>query len=133
VFGWLADRADRLVLLASLGVALAALAAVLAAVLAAAVDVDGLAYVAAFALGGVVMAFYAIGLTVLGERVAPAQLVVANTTFLFSYEAGAVGGPLLGGLALDLWRPHGLAVVVAAVGLLLAGYVVGARRTAHRG
>ncbi len=122
--GWLADRVDRLRLLAVLGVALAVLAVVLAAL----VDVPGVAFAAAFALGGVVLAFYALGLTVLGQQVPTAQLVLANAAFLMSYEAGAVGGPLLGGLAMDLWPPHGLAVVVAAAGLLLAGYAVRARR-----
>ncbi len=125
--GWLADRVDRLRLLAALGVALAVLSVVLAAL----VDVPGVAYVAAFALGGVVLAFYALGLTVLGQRVPARQLVVANAAFLVSYEAGAVGGPLLGGLAMDLWPPHGLAVVVAAAGLSLAGYALRVRRSAR--
>ncbi len=128
LLGWLADRVDRLRLLAVLGVALAVLAVVLAAL----VDVPGVAFVAAFALGGVVLAFYALGLTVLGQQVPRGQLVLANAAFLVSYEAGAVGGPLLGGLAMDLWPPHGLAVVVAATGLLLAGYAVRAGRAARR-
>ncbi len=125
-FGWLADRVDRLGLLAVLGVALAVLAVVMAVL----VDVPGVAFAAAFALGGVVLAFYALGLTVLGQQVPTGQLVLANAAFLVSYEAGAVGGPLLGGLAMDLWPPHGLAVVVAAAGLALAGYVLRVRRTA---
>jgi MFS family permease len=86
---------DRLTLLAGLGIALA----VLALVLAWSVDVPGVALAAAFALGGVVLAFYALGLTILGQQVPAGRLVLANAGFLMTYEAGAVGGPLLAG-----WR-----------------------------
>lgn len=112
--GWLADHVDRTRLLTALGLVLAVGA------LAFARFVGGggwPAYAAAFALGGVVIAFYAVGLTMLGERVATAQLAVANGAFLIAYEAGATVGPVLGGLAMDWWRPHGLALMVAVVGV----------------
>lgn len=119
--GWLADHVDRGRLLAALGTVLA-LGAVGFALL---VGTGGLpAYLAAFALGGVVVAFYAVGLTMLGERVPTGQLVVANAGFLVSYELGATVGPVLGGAAMDLWRPHGLAVMVAVVGLAFAAVVL---------
>ncbi len=122
--GWLADRVDRLRLLAALGVGLAVLTALLAVVIAA----GAVAFAAAFALGGVVLAFYALGLTVLGQQVPPGQLVLANAGFLMAYEAGAVAGPLLGGLAMDVWPPHGVAVVIVAAGLGIAAYARRARR-----
>lgn len=124
--GWLADHVDRGRLLAGLGAVLAVGAAGFAVL----VGGGGLpAYVAAFALGGVVIAFYAVGLTMLGERVPAAQLVVANAGFLVSYELGATVGPLLGGAAMDVWRPHGLAVVVAVVGVAFAVVVTRSGRT----
>lgn len=114
LIGWLADRVDRVRLLATLGVLLALLAIGFALAL----DGGGFArYAAAFALGGVVVGFYGVGLTMLGERVPTAQLAVANAAFLMSYEAGATVGPVLGGAAIDVWRPHGLVVLVVAVGL----------------
>lgn len=116
--GWLADRVDRTALLAALGVLLAALAVLLATV----ITMAGPAFAAAFTLGGVVMAFYAVGLALLGQRVPRERLVVANAGFLMAYEGGAVVGPLLGGVAIDVWPPHGIAVVTAAAGLALAGY-----------
>lgn len=124
--GWLADRIDRTTLLSALGVALAALAALLAVL----ISVDGLAFAAAFLLGGVVMAFYGVGLALLGQRVARERLVVANAGFLMASQAGAVIGPLVGGVAMDAWPPHGLAVVSAAVGLALAAYTWSVRRRA---
>lgn len=116
--GTLADRMDRIRLLAGLGAALAAGVGGLTL----AVGSFAASLVAAFLLGGVVTGFYLVGLAVVGERVPAASLATANAAYLMSYEAGAVVGPLVGGVALDLWRPHGLAVVMAAVGLVvLAG------------
>jgi MFS family permease len=122
--GWLADRIDRTALLAALGVALAALAVLLAAV----IGTDGPAFAAAFVLGGVVMAFYAVGLALLGQHVPRERLVVANAGFLTAYEAGAVVGPLVGGAAIDAWPPHGIAVVTVAAGLALAVHTWTVRR-----
>jgi MFS family permease len=113
VVGTLADRLDRVRLLAGLGLALAA--GVLGLATAAGSFPAGL--VAAFLLGGVVTGFYSVGLAVLGSRVPVASLAAANAAYLMSYEAGAVVGPLVGGAAIDVWQPHGLAVVMAAAGL----------------
>jgi MFS family permease len=121
--GWLADHVDRTALLAALGVALAALAALLAVL----ITVDGLAFAAAFVLGGVVMAFYAVGLALLGQHVPRQRLVLANAGFLMAYETGAVVGPLLGGIAIDDWPPHGIVLVTATAGLALAAYAWSAR------
>ena len=124
--GWLADHVDRVRLLTLLGLTLSAGAVVFALL----VGGGGpAAYVAAFALGGVAIAFYAVGLTMLGERVATAQLAVANGAFLISYEVGATVGPVLGGVAMDVWRPHGMAVLVAVVGV---GFAVLVRRIERR-
>jgi hypothetical protein len=84
--------------------------------------------VVVFVLGGVVMAFYAVGLTLLGEQVAPAHLVVANAAFLVSYEAGATGGPLLVGVSLDVAPRVGLGGIIAMTGLLAAVLVLRRRR-----
>jgi MFS family permease len=112
--GWLADRVDRRRLLAWLGLLLAVGSAGFAVLVG---QGGAAAYLAAFVLGGVVIAFYAVGLTMLGEQVPPHRLAVANGAFLVSYEAGATVGPVVGGAAMDVWPPHGLAVLVVAVGL----------------
>ncbi|WP_336921687.1 MFS transporter [Aquipuribacter sp. SD81] len=115
--GWLADHVDRTQVLVGLGAALAVVSTALAPVVAAA---GPAAFAVAFVLGGVVMGFYAVGLTMLGEQVPPAVLAAANGAFLVAYETGATVGPVLGGAATDLWRPHGLVVLVAAVGVAFA-------------
>jgi len=132
LIGWLADHVDRARLLAGLGGALAVGALGFAGL----VERGGPAsYLAAFALGGVVVGFYAVGLTMLGERVPTGQLAVANAGFLVSYELGATVGPVLGGAAMDLWRPHGLAVLVAGVGVGFAVLVLrrGDRQSGQQG
>jgi len=115
--GWLADRVDRSRLLSWLGVALAVTAVATGLF----IRDGGTGHIATFALGGVVLGFYAVGLTILGERVAPGQLAVANAAFLMAYETGAIGGPLLTGAAMDLWPAHGFIAVLATAGLVFAG------------
>ncbi|MGF1661514.1 MAG: MFS transporter [Kineosporiaceae bacterium] len=116
VVGTLADRLDRVRVLAGLGVALS----VGVTGLAAAAGSFPASLVAAFLLGGVATGFYSVGLAVLGSRVPVASLAAANAAYLMSYEAGAVVGPLVGGGAIDVWRPHGLGVVMALAGLAFA-------------
>jgi MFS family permease len=74
--------------------------------------------------GGMMYGFYTQGIALLGETFAPAELADANTIFVVVYCAGALAGPTLGGLAMDLWPPYGFvmflsaAAAVVIVGLL---------------
>jgi len=114
--GWLADRFDRRRLLTALCAALALAVTALALTLG-----DGApAIAAAFVLGGVVMSFYAVGLAILGQHVPVERLALANAAFLMAYESGAVVGPLVGGAAMDVWKPHGVALVMVAVAAAFA-------------
>ena len=111
--GWLADHVDRRRLLAALGVVLAVGAAGFAAL----VGRGGLRRLRRGLRPG------RGGRRLLRRRAhharrarrRPAQLVVANAGFLVAYEVGATVGPVLGGAAMDLWRPHGLAPSLVAV------------------
>jgi MFS family permease len=126
--GWLADRIDRARLLAGLGAALAVGAVGLAMSLSSAPSSPLPALVATVLLGGVVTGFYAVGLAVMGQRVPVERLAMANAAFLVSYETGAVIGPITGGAAMDVSSPHGLAVLMAMVGVAFA-VLVGRWRT----
>lgn len=115
--GWLADRIERRRLLlacALVGVAGAALMP------AASGDPVHLAVVL-FVWGGVVAGLYTVGLTHLGSRYKGLDLVSANAAFVMMYASGVVVGPAAIGAGMDAWRPHGLAVVMAAI---LAIYAV---------
>ncbi len=64
--------------------------------------------------------FYTQGIALLGESYPHADLADANTVFVMVYCVGGLVGPLLGGLAMDCWRPNGLLVFLSIAPLLLA-------------
>lgn len=113
--GLLADRIDKRKLLLGLAVVGGVAAVGLPAV---AGSVAGLV-LALMTIGGVTAGLYTVGLTHLGARLRGAQLASANAAFVFMYAVGMLVGPAGMGAGLDVWEPHGLAVVVA---VLLLGY-----------
>jgi MFS family permease len=115
--GMLADRFDRRMLLivcAAGGIVGAGLTPfVIAAPLA--------IYALLFFWGGILLGIYTIGLTLVGQRFKGAQLASANAAYVMLYAIGLLAGPLAEGVALDAWNPHGLMVVLAAIGM---GYLI---------
>lgn len=110
VFGALADRFDTrtiLALCAALGLAGAVLLPVYGAD-----PWSGLPLV--FVWGGAMAAFYTVGLAHLGARFKGAELSAANGAFALLYAFGTILGPGIAGIGIDVWRPHGLAVVIGA-------------------
>jgi MFS family permease len=78
-----------------------------------------------FFFGGVVVGMYTVGLTLLGERFKGANLAAANAAFVMMFSLGALVGPPMAGVAMDLWNPHGLIVAMSGLcGLyvLVAGW-----------
>ncbi len=71
-----------------------------------------------FLWGGVIVGLYTVGLTELGARFQGADLVGANAAFVMLFGLGAISGPPLSGMAMDLWDPHGLAVCLALLSLV---------------
>lgn len=109
--GWLADRLERRRLL--LGCALVGVAG---AALMPAASADPMALGAVlFVWGGVISGLYTVGLTHLGGRYRGLDLVSANAAFVMMYACGVVVGPAAMGAGLDIWRPHGIAVVMALI------------------
>jgi MFS family permease len=70
--------------------------------------------------GGTMYGFYTQGIALLGDSYPSEDLAAANSVFIVVYCLGGLLGPSLGGLAMDLWRPHGLVIFLSAVPLLLA-------------
>jgi MFS family permease len=127
--GWLSDKLGRLAVIRVC--AAAGLVGALSVPLLAGA-VSGL-----FALlllwGGLATAVYPVALSMAGERFGGPELVSVNAAIIMSYGLGALAGPVLGGIALDLWNPHGLPALFAVLfaGLLaasLAARPVAARR-----
>lgn len=109
--GMLADRFDRrglLILCALTGVAGAVLTPF-------AIRDPAAMYVLLFFWGGIIMGIYTIGLTLVGERFKGGELASANAAYVMLYAGGLFAGPMVGGVALDAWNPHGLMVELAAI------------------
>ncbi|MCY4035591.1 MAG: MFS transporter [Hyphomicrobiales bacterium] len=63
-----------------------------------------------FLFGGIVSGLYTVGLTLVGQRFRGANITAANALFLVLYSLGSLSGPIVGGVSMDIWNPHGLAV-----------------------
>lgn len=112
--GWLADRMDRRRLL--LGAALVTAACTVMLPVALPHPLARLALL--IVLGGAVLSFYTLGLTVLGSGFTGAALPGANLLFILVYDIGMLVGPPIGGWAMKLWVPHGMLASLAG-GLML--------------
>jgi len=115
--GMLADRFDRQ--RALVGCFLVALVCPL--LLPLTMSMELLKWAVLVAWGGATMAMYTLSLAVMGERFPRAELAGANAAFVIMYELGSVSGPVVSGGAMDLFGPHGLMAVLAAVA---AAYLV---------
>lgn len=69
-------------------------------------------------LGGSIFGLYTLGLIMLGDGFGVKSLVTANAMFIILYESGAVVGPALSGMAMDMWPDRGF------VGFLLVSAVL---------
>ena len=130
LLAWLASRFDRTLLLAVFTAAgvLASLALPLVPWMREVTtpglpwidDIGGvllISYLMVF--GGLRSAHYGIAVMLVGDRFRGADLPSATTVFGMMFCTGSIMGPAIGGLAMDLWNPHGLAGAVLVFHLLL--------------
>lgn len=110
VIGFLADRMNRMLLLAWF-VALTALATAVLPWIGEMGPVLAAIYLMIF--GGLRAGQYGLGVMLLGERFRGADLPSATAVFGFMFGIGSFMGPAISGVAIDLWDPHGLPFVVA--------------------
>lgn len=114
--GWLSDHLPRRSLIAGIGLAFASVALILPT----AIHNAWTGAFAAFALGGAVLGFYALGLAALSMRFARDELATANAAFVLFYQVGGIAGPLSAGAAMELDPALGFVTMLAAIGLVLA-------------
>ena len=92
-------------------------------------DVGGILLVGYLMIfGGIRAAHYGIAVMLVGDRFRGADLPSATTVFGLMFCSGSIMGPALGGLAMDLWDPHGLAGAVFLFHLLLLPLTLAAWR-----
>ena len=118
--GWLADTFSRTKVLLSLCAAFIVLSLALPWALGASVFAAGVA----FALGGIVLGFYTIGLAIIGDEVAPRDLASANAAFLVMYQIGGMIGPAAAGAAMTVAPVGGFVAAVSAIVLVGAFAII---------
>lgn len=106
--GWLGDRMDRMNLVAALALAAAGGALLWPLVL----GQTWLAFTVVFVWGGAFVGIYTMMLTIVGSRFSGPDLVGIYAAMGLFWGAGALVGPLLAGIAMDM-LDHGLPIFVA--------------------
>lgn len=120
--GLLSDRMDRRALLLAIAIGSVALSLAMPA---ASASWTGLAALT-FLWGGLISGLYPVALAHLGSRYRGAQLAAANAAFIMLYATGTLVAPPLMGGAMDVLRPQGLPLSIAAM-LGLYAVLVGLR------
>lgn len=110
-FSWLADRVDRMGMLAAF--VLLTIAGL--AVMPWAVQQPLLAGVFAFVFGGVEGMIYTLGVVLVGARFRGAMLAAATTLFTACWGVGTVIGPLLVGVGMDRFGAERMALVILLI------------------
>jgi MFS family permease len=121
LIGWLSDKVPRTVVLQLCGL-VGLVGAIAIANLAAWPQV---LFGILFLWGGIVSGIYPIALSMAGDRFRGTELVTVNAAMIIAYGLGALAGPALGGIAMDVRNPQGLLWLFT---LLFAGLLVIARR-----
>ncbi|MGD1879369.1 MAG: MFS transporter [Kiloniellaceae bacterium] len=114
--GWLLDRCARPTVIAGCALTAAATSALLPWSLHTALVFWPLLVL----LGGASFALYTGALTVLGERFRGSLLMAGSACFALAYGTGGTLGPLAGGTVLELFGPHAMPMLFAAVFFILA-------------
>jgi MFS family permease len=84
-------------------------------------DYPGLPAVA-FLYGGLMFSLYGLSVAHTNDHIGAGEVLAATRGLLFLYGLGAVSGPVLGGLMMDLFGPLGLPGISALLLLLLAAF-----------
>ena len=87
-----------------------------------------------FVWGGVASGIYPVALSMAGDRFQGTDLVAINAAIIMAYGLGALAGPALGGVAIDIRDPQGLLwlFVLLFVGLLAVTRAYSRSATAAR-
>lgn len=123
--GWLGDRMDRMRLVGGLGVA----AGLGALVWPLALTSEFATYALLFLWGGAFVGVYTIMLAVVGSQFQGSDLIGIYAAMGLMWGVGALVGPVLAGLAMELSR-HGLAFFAAAACLAFAASSAISRKAA---
>jgi MFS family permease len=123
LIGWLSDKLPRIAALRLCGV-VGLLGAILVVNVAASPPT---LFCVLFVWGGIASGIYPVALSMVGDRFRGTELVTVNAAMIIAYGLGALAGPALGGVAMDIRNPQGLLWLFA---LLFACLLAATRFTA---
>ena len=104
LIGWLSDKLSRTAALRLCGVV-----GLFGALLVMNVSVSRpVLFGLLFVWGGIASGIYPVALSMAGDQFRGTELVTVNAAMIIAYGLGALAGPALGGLAMDVWNPQGL-------------------------
>ena len=79
------------------------------------VAVPGLLWITLFLWWGFFAGVYTVAMILAGQWFKGVELATAMAAFGVYWGMGAFAGPLIGGVSMDLWNPHGLALTLVIV------------------
>jgi len=112
--GWLADKVDKRKLMIFISLVTIATLSILPLVFAAPL----MRLATLFILGGAIMSFYSLGLTILGEQFKGSLLASANASFIFFLCLGEIIGPPVIGTAMDIFGTFAFGWSMALISLV---------------
>ncbi len=119
--GWLADRYDKTRLM----IYISCVSVIALAILPAIFDIAVMRFLFLFIIGGSIMSFYSLGLTLLGQEFKGKVLASANASFIFFLSLGEILGPPVVGAAMDLFGNNAFGWFMALIGLIYLIIFVG--------
>ncbi|SDD96976.1 MFS transporter [Rhodospira trueperi] len=126
--GWISDRFDRRPVIIVVSLAMAATSAGLVALamgdlldMSDWASVLGLLGLAAL-FGALASTLYPLAIALANDWIDPQDLVPASGGLLLAYSVGAVAGPIIASVLMDLMGPSGLFVLVVGVGVVVAAF-----------
>lgn len=125
LIGLLSDRVSRLAALRLCGAVGLVGAVVLAGTQAAPLVLFGLLFV----WGGIASGIYPVALSMAGDRFRGGELVSVNAAMIIAYGMGALVGPPVGGMAMEMRNPQGLLWLFV---VLFAALLIGTLRWVSR-
>ena len=112
--GWLADRYDKTRLM----IYISCVSVIALAILPVIFDIPVMRFLFLFIIGGSIMSFYSLGLTLLGQEFKGKVLASANASFIFFLSLGEILGPPVVGAAMDLFGNNAFGWFMALIGLI---------------
>lgn len=125
--GWFSDRFDRRPVIVVVCLSMALVSLMLVGLGIATVDINTTRSVVALLtlaalFGALASTLYPLSIALANDWIEPQDMVPASGGLLLAYSVGAVAGPILASVLMDVVGPSGLFALSAGVGLAMAGF-----------